>query len=122
MRSITITYILIIFLGAGAIASEADSLLAVLEKSEQDSLKVQTLLSLASIYYRTEPDNAIEYGTQAKSLSEAIGYQTGLAYAFKSIGMGYYFKSNYVEALLNWQRSLEVFETINNQDGISNML
>jgi len=122
MRSIIITYILIIFLGAGAIASEADSLLAVLEKSEEDSLKVQTLLSLASIYYRTEPDNAIEYGTQAKSLSEAIGYQTGLAYAFKSIGMGYYFKSNYVEALLNWQRSLEVFEMINNQDGISNML
>jgi len=122
MRSIIIIYILITCLGAGTIASESDSLRTVLEKSEEDSLKVQTLLSLASIYYRTEPDNAIEFGTQAKSLSEAIGYQTGLAYAFKSIGMGYYFKSNYVEALLNWQRSLEVFEMINNQDGISNML
>jgi class 3 adenylate cyclase/lipopolysaccharide biosynthesis regulator YciM len=122
MKINILAFVFFMTLGAGALASQADSLLTVLEKSEEDSLKVQTLLSLASIYYRTEPDKAIAYGTRAQTLSEAINYPTGLAYAFKSIGMGYYFKSNYVEALLNWERSLEVFEMIGNQVGMSNML
>lgn len=122
MRYFILVYMILSVLASSAMASQADSLFKVLDRSAEDTNKVQTYLSLAAIYYRTEPDKAIQYGTEAKSLSEVLDYRKGQAYAYKSIGMGYYFKSNYIEALVNWQRSLEVFELIGNQVGISNML
>ncbi len=120
-RIIFLSILLLIGTGA-AIASRNDSLLRVLDQSEDDSLKVQTLLTLAATYYRSEPPKAIDYATQARSLAEEIGYPRGMAYACKGIGMGYYMQGDYVDALLHWEASLEKFRSINDLLGVSNML
>ena len=83
-----------------------DSLKAVIDSSPEDSLKVNALIDLASQYYRTAAPKAIELGTQARDLALEIKYQSGLGYAYKAIGMGYYFINNYLEAVLNWQQAL----------------
>jgi class 3 adenylate cyclase len=122
MKRIFIQVFLILLFYGSMYPSEADSLLRVLERSDDDSLKVQNLLSLGAIYYRTDPGLAVNYGEQARDLAQTLDYKTGLAYAYKSIGMGYYFQSNYIEALVNWQLALEAFQAINHRQGVSNML
>ncbi|MEE4256156.1 MAG: tetratricopeptide repeat protein, partial [Bacteroidales bacterium] len=122
MRIAVLAYIVFAILGANTMASQADSLLAVLKSSKEDSLKVQTYLSLAALYYRSDPEQAITYADQARSLAERIKYPRGLAYAYKSRGMGYYFQGDYREALNDWELSLNKFREINYLLGVSNML
>ena len=102
--------------------STIDSLNSALRASVADSIKVNTLISLSSQYYRTSPSEAIRYGEMAKDLAEKANFKTGQAYAFKSIGMGHYFQGNYIDAIFNWQQSLSTFESIDDKLGVANML
>ncbi len=103
-------------------SSQIDSLKAILVNLGEDTLKVNTLNKLASSVYRSDPDQAIEIGLEAKSLAERLKYLEGNAYALKFIGLGYYLQSNYVEASINWEQSLEIFKTLDNENGIANLL
>lgn len=118
-------YLILLFISIltwGALkANQVDSLLSVLDKQAEDSLKVKTLLALAAAHYGTDKSKAVEYGTQAKDLSQQIAYLRGEAYAFKSIGMAYYYQGMYVDASIYWQSALEVFEKMDNSLGICNM-
>jgi len=98
-----------------------DSLRTVVENSPDDTLKVNNLISLANRSLSTNPELTIRYGTQAKELAGNLNYNKGLGYAYKSIGMGHYFRAEYVETLVNWQKSLETFTGINEKAGIANM-
>jgi class 3 adenylate cyclase/Tfp pilus assembly protein PilF len=122
MKKIFIQCILILFLSGPVFSSQADSLFRVLERSNEDSLKVNTLISLAATFYRSNPDSAILYAEQAISLADKIKYTKGLAYAYKGRGMGFYFQGKYAEALNDWEISLEYFRNINDLLGVSNML
>lgn len=101
---------------------EIDSLKRIIEDSPNDSTKVKTLLLLAGKFHISDSAAAIIYATQAKDLAENIDYKTGLAYAYKSIGLTYYFNTVPFEAVLNWELSLAVFAEINDLQGQSNML
>lgn len=99
-----------------------DSLKAVLNSPQADSSRVYTLIELSSQYYRSDPAEAKRLGTEAKELAEKIGFDEGLAFAYKSIGMGYYFENNWIDALVNWRLALESFEAAGDMNGVSNML
>jgi class 3 adenylate cyclase/Tfp pilus assembly protein PilF len=101
---------------------QIDSLKTVIAEAEEDTSKVESLLNIANYFYRTDPEQALQYATEARDLAEQLGYQNGLGYAYKGLGMGYYFQSNYIEALVNWKRSYEVFEQAGNTNGMANML
>lgn len=87
-----------------------------------DSNKVNAILELASNYYRSNNDEAIRLGNEAKDLATEINYVVGLGYANKTIGIGYYYKRNNVEALLSWEEALVNFQSINFQKGTANIL
>jgi class 3 adenylate cyclase/tetratricopeptide (TPR) repeat protein len=99
-----------------------DSLKAVLSSPQADSSRVYTLIELSSQYYRSDPAEAKRLGEEAKELAEKIGFDEGRAYAYKSIGMGYYFENNWIDALVNWRLALESFEAAGDMNGVSNML
>jgi adenylate cyclase len=99
-----------------------DSLKAVLKLHNDDTIRVNTLLALSSNVFRSAPEEAIRYGTEAKDLAERLKFKKGLAYAQKSIGMGYYFQGNYIETLFYWQQSLNTFELAGDKLGVANML
>lgn len=99
-----------------------DSLKAVLNFHKDDTIRVNTLLALSSSVFRSVPDEAIRYGIEAKELSEKLNFKKGLAYAQKSIGMGFYFQGNYIETLFYWQQSLHTFEQAGDKLGVANML
>jgi class 3 adenylate cyclase/Tfp pilus assembly protein PilF len=87
-----------------------------------DTMRVKELLDLSSKSFRSSPEEAIRYGMAARALADQLDYKTGMAYAFKSIGMGYYFKGDYIEALINWQQSLSTFQLAGDKMGVANML
>ncbi len=102
--------------------SQIDSLKSLLSGSIADSARVNVLIKLSSNFYRTSTENALNYANQAKELADKINFKVGLGYAYKSIGMAYYFQSKPLEAVLNWKLSLATFEEIHYVKGISNML
>ncbi len=101
---------------------QLDSLKSVVASANEDTNKVQSLLSLASRYYRADNEMAIKYGSDARDLAEKLDYRSGLAYAYKCIGMGYYFQGDYIGALVNWKSSYETFEKAGDKQGMANIL
>jgi tetratricopeptide (TPR) repeat protein len=101
--------------------NQIDSLKAVLENAKEDTSKVNTLITLSNRLVRSDADASIRYSEQAKALAEKLNYKRGLAYALKSIGMGHYFKAEYIDAVLYWQNSLNTFDSIGDKAGVANM-
>ena len=103
-------------------SAKIDSLRKVLVSAKNDTTRVNLMIEIGSNFYRTSPEEALNYSNQARDLAEKIDFKVGLAYAYKSIGMAYYFQSKPLEAVLNWQQSLNTFREANYVRGISNML
>jgi adenylate cyclase len=101
---------------------QIDSLKAILDNSKEDTSKVNTLLALSGKLFRIDPEATIRYSVQAKELAEKLDFKSGLAYALKSLGMGHYFKGEYIDVLIYWQQSLSTFESIGDKLGVANML
>jgi len=102
--------------------SNTDSLLTVVKNSPPDTLKVDKLLEIASKIGRNDPDRVINISDTALRIAEQLQYENGVAYAYKSIGLGYFFQSDNVNAMVNWQKSLNYFTEIGNKQGQSNIL
>jgi class 3 adenylate cyclase len=124
MQRIFLIIILIISLSCFGTAqnAEVDSLKSVIANAAEDSTKVKTLLALAGKYHISDSSAAIQYASQARDLAQRIGYKTGLAYAYKSIGLTYYYNTVPFEAVLNWELSLATFTETHDLQGQSNML
>jgi adenylate cyclase len=88
----------------------------------KDTVAVNALLSESKTLIATDSAKAISLATQAKDLAKEIDFPKGEAFALKNIGMVYYLKGMYGETLDYWNQSLQIFETINDDIGISNML
>jgi adenylate cyclase len=102
--------------------SKTDSLKALIQKTENDTTKVNLLNSVSYNLFTSSPAEAIEYGKQALKLSVEINFKKGIAYAFKNIGLGYYMQANFLEVLNYWDQSLKVFESLGDKLGVSNIL
>ncbi len=102
--------------------NKVDSLKKVLQTSQQDTTKVNTLILLSRAYLGSSPDEAIRYSNEAKVLAEKIGFQKGLGFALKYIGLVYYRQGKYLEALDYWNQSLRVFEASDFKAGQANIL
>ncbi|MCZ4409488.1 tetratricopeptide repeat protein [Cryomorphaceae bacterium 1068] len=103
-------------------SSEIDSLNQVLSTPQPDSSRVQSLVELSGNYARTNPEKAKELALKAIKLAKEIDYKPGLAQAHKAAGMSYYFQNNWIDALIQWELALEVFDSIGDLSGVSNML
>src|SRR4051812_25128766 len=91
---------------------QVDSLLIALKHAKEDTGKVSTLNLLSKKYFNTEPDKAILYGLQARDLAAKLNDNEGLAYAHKYVGLGYFNKGEYLEALKEDELSLDIFRSL----------
>lgn len=114
--------LLIAFCLQSAAQNQIDSLKTVIQNSNEDTVKVNTLITLSGSLLKSDIEKARKYANEAKALADAIGFKRGQAYALKSIGMSYYFQGDYIETLLYWQQSLVTFQSINDKRGIANLL
>ncbi|MBT8228857.1 MAG: tetratricopeptide repeat protein, partial [Bacteroidia bacterium] len=102
--------------------NQPDSLINLLETPLEDTTRIDILDKLCKAYVGEDPDKAISYAEDAVVLAEKIGDGERLGYAYKNIGLGQYYKSDFVNVLDAWQKSLEVFQNINHDKGTANLL
>lgn len=114
--------ILIIPITISAQEEKISDLKSSLRIANDDTLKVNILLSLSEKLYQSTPLDAMEYSVEAKALAQKLSFASGEAYAYKFIGLVYYFQGEYLEATTNWDKALIIFETIDDKEGMSNML
>lgn len=107
---------------AAAQSNETDSLLKVVVKGKDDSIKADAIISLAKQFVATNPDKAINYAQNAIDLSVKIGYKKGEGYGYKWLGLANKYKGRYFEALKNSNLALTIFESIDDEVAVSNLL
>jgi len=123
-KSLFIAAVLIfnVCMNACAQQNEQDSFKTLLSSSTYDTARVNLLNAFSKTLSHSNPDSSIIIATEAKLLSEKVNYQTGLALAYKNIGMGYYLQANWKETVLAWQEAAEVYKSIGDKKGVANML
>ena len=93
----------------------------VSSSAPDDTAKVSNLLALSKIFISNSPDQSIVYARRAKELAEKLNFPKGVAYAYKNIGIGYYWQGNYIEAVHNYQKALRIFDSIGDKVGVANI-
>ena len=114
--------ILVIGLSFAAIASTQDSLQNLLTTELHDTSRIDLLEELSKHYRGVDLDTSIRYAEQATELARNINDKVRLGYNLKNIGIGYYYKGDFVTVLDYWSESLATFESIDDPKGISNLL
>ena len=89
---------------------------------DKDTAAINKLLNDSKSLIGTDSAKAISLAMQAKELAGEIEYPKGEALALKNIGMVYYMKGKYAETLDYWNQSLQIFENLKDDVGISNIL
>lgn len=122
-------YIFLLFLvfftlvkGSLAQTSRTDSLLRVIEKLNDDSIKVSHYLELGSELMGSDIKLAINYFDEAIRLGNKIDYKKGLANAYNAKGRATAQQGDFVEAILDFQEALNYFQEINDKAGEANIL
>ena len=92
------------------------------QSPKRDTTTVNNLLDESKRLVRTDSSKAISLAMQAREMAEDLEYPRGEAYALKNIGLVYYTRAQYKEALDYWINSLQIFESIQDDVGISNLL
>jgi len=93
----------------------------VFNAAKQDSVRVNVLNQLSKQLLSSNADKSFAYAQQSQELAIKIKYKPGLAYAYKYLGIGYFNTGSYLEALKNYELSLETFKAIDDKRGIANM-
>lgn len=102
--------------------AETESLIKKATQANDDSIKVNALISLAVENFQSAPEKSLGYAQQAQSIASKIKFRKGEAYAYKWMGIINNQQGDYYGALVNSNKSLNIFETLNDQIGISNLL
>lgn len=125
MRRVTnfISFCLVFsFIATYAQVSKIDSLKKIISTQGEDSLKVNNLIALTTKYLGEDLQQAMRYGSEALELAEKIDFQKGRGYAYKAIGLVNYYRANYPEAVIQFQLSLAVFDSLSFKVGVANIL
>ncbi len=99
-----------------------DSLKKVLEQhSAQDSARIEILINICRthIYETNDMDQLEYYNAQLSPLSTALKSRRGLAFTYLYRGMLCKIRTDYPQALLHLNHSLQIFNSLHDKAGIS---
>lgn len=95
-----------------------DSLQAIVQKNQRDTLQVRALNELAWIYRNDRYEQAINYGTQAEKLALQLKDNRGIVTAYNRLGVVLKIRGDYNAALNYYKKALKIEEKANHQFGI----
>lgn len=102
--------------------SSFDSLFALLEKVQQDTLRVNLMLEISSQYQGKNNDNAIKYAKEAYSLAKSINNSESIVQTLIYLGNSYYYKGDYEQTIAYYLQALTEYERSGHTNGIANIL
>ncbi|MDP2089312.1 MAG: tetratricopeptide repeat-containing sensor histidine kinase [Flavobacteriaceae bacterium] len=95
--------------------SVTDSLLLQLKQATTDTLKVKLYIELGNELSYENPEKALLYYNQSIQISKKYNNFNYLGKSYKAIGIFYFRKSDYEDALANFKLAQIYFEKANNQ-------
>ncbi|MEZ4856775.1 MAG: tetratricopeptide repeat protein [Gelidibacter sp.] len=96
--------------------TKVDSLKAMLNRhTNNDTLKVATLLNLSFAINMIDSDSALVYANSALDLSNTLNWAKGMALSYRQKGLVLYYKSDYLNALQFSQNALIQAEPLGNK-------
>lgn len=121
-NKIRLILLLLLFQGLPSKHYAQDSLRNLLQTNLADTSRIDVLDQLFKSLLSTQIDSSIVLAKEAVALAEKINDVERKAYMLKNIGIGYYYKGEFVEVLEYWEASLAAFASINHPKGIGNLL
>ena len=112
----------VLFNSALAQKNRIDSLQTLLKKDKEDTSKVNHLNYLGWELMNSSPDTAMIIIRQSLSLSEKLQWKKGMASSLGMLGVYYYHKANYPEALEYYLKALRVAEELGDKNLIARHL
>jgi adenylate cyclase len=100
---------------------EIKKLKETIASQPDDSLKVNNLILLSNQYLGEDPKESVRYGIKAQQLAKKLRYK-GEAYAYKAVGLGYFYQSKNRDAAIQFQNSLRLFDSLGLKVGVANIL
>lgn len=128
MRKFVILSTLIFIITINSVASQLrgkpkiDSLLIELQKSKEDTNKVNLLISISYDYSKFNVDEGLKFGQQSLDLSQKLKWKKGEARAFNILGIIARTKDDSKMAMEYYQKALEINESIDNKQGVARNL
>lgn len=126
MRKFVHLFFSILFFISSTIVAQdkmVDSLKAIVAKSDPDTNQVNALILISKTAMGSSFDTGFIYAAKALQLAETLAFTRGKGIAYKWVGMSYFYQGDKnVEALDNWFNSLNIFRTIDDKQGIANIL
>ena len=101
---------------------KTDSLKQVIATTKQDTVRIKTYLNLGKLYMNSIPDNALSYYNKALKIARNGKEQKLEAKCLKSIGLVYYYQSNYDSTLFYWKKTLKIVEETGEKEAIAGNL
>ncbi len=103
--------------------NKIDNLKNTVLTNEKDTTAVHNLIALSKAYLEDERiEKSLVFSEQALNLAKEIGFNKGIAIAYKQIGLAHYYSGNFLEVFDSWEQSLKTFETIYDTLGIANAI
>src|SRR4030095_4087581 len=100
-----------------------DSLRALLEAHPQrDTTRVNLLNKLAIEIRRVDRKQMQPLTDEALGLAQQLQYRRGEAYALTTMALIFFDKYDYPQALMNFQKAMQIFEDLHDNDGIATVL
>jgi tetratricopeptide (TPR) repeat protein len=89
---------------------------------EVNRTQISLLNTIGFEYWIVNPSLSIYYGQRAKQMALSLNDSSQLAFAFRVIGVAYWTKGSYDQALVNIQNGLELYAVLNDSLGQANCL
>jgi signal transduction histidine kinase len=90
-----------------------------LEETTVDTVKINILNEIASIYKYTNAKEGLKYGNDALSLAKKVNWKKGMAQANENLGICNQTLYNYPEATIYLQKTLQLYEQMQMQSNVA---
>ena len=98
---------------------DTDSLKAVIARSDPDTARARTLYRLSRAYWTRDLDTAYHYAEELLTLSQGLGYHTGIGNAYNSMGVVEWYRGNYPAAQARHEKALAARKLAGEPAGIA---
>ena len=115
------TFIILLPQNSVAQQTKIDSLISVINKTDNDSIKINLYNSIGEIYERHSLDSALIFFKKALNISLNTKNKPNIADIYNNIGLIYEDKFEYDTALLNYSNSEKYCKLLNDTMGLANV-
>ncbi|OFX46949.1 MAG: hypothetical protein A2046_12755 [Bacteroidetes bacterium GWA2_30_7] len=96
-----------------------DSLFVKLEKQSDDTQKVNVFLRLSERNLSNNPEKSFAYANQALDLAKKLNYKKGIAASYNDLGIHFFYKGDFNEALDYYFNSMKIREDLNDKPALA---